>query len=90
MRNAFKGYRQGDLMESHEFYELSEDIERALFIFESTANYTIMRLYRRSDVTDRLSEASEDSVPPVLANGDDETVFLVYLFVSYFRLRIMN
>lgn len=68
-------------MDSHEFFQLSEDIEHALRAFDHTSNHAVMRLYRRSDTTDRYSVISEDAVPTLLANGDNETVFLVYLYV---------
>lgn len=81
IQDAFERHREGDRMESHEFFQLSEDIERALYAFDNTSNHAVMRLYRRSDTTDRFSMTSEDAVPTLLANGDNETVFLVYLYV---------
>ncbi|KAI5117857.1 hypothetical protein M0805_007700 [Coniferiporia weirii] len=78
------------------FYQLSEDIQRALFAFESTSNQAVMRVYRRSAM-DRSGSFSEDAAS--LLDGDDdqrggddenvlltrggadETVFLVYFFI---------
>ncbi|KAF8504112.1 Fusaric acid resistance protein-like-domain-containing protein [Gautieria morchelliformis] len=81
MQGAFERHRNGDPMDLHEFFQLSEDIERALYAFDRTSNHAVMRLYRRSDTTDRFSITSEDAVPTILANGDNETVFLVYFFI---------
>jgi hypothetical protein len=81
MQGAFERHRKGDLMDLHDFFQLSEDIERALYAFDRTSNHAVMRLYRRSDTTDRFSMTSEEAVPTILANGDNETVFLVYLYV---------
>lgn len=81
MKNAFEQHRKGDPMDSQEFFRLSEDIERALYTFDQTSNHAVMRLYRRSDATDRYSVTSDDAFPTILATGDNETVFLVYLYV---------
>ena len=82
MQDAFQPHRKGDTMDLHDFFQLSDDIERALYVFDHTSNHAVMRLYRRKEATDRMSLASEDAVPTILANGDNETVFLVYLYVS--------
>jgi hypothetical protein len=82
MQDAFERHRKGDPMELRDFFHLSDDIERALYVFDHTSNHAVMRLYRRtSDTVDRFSLTSEDAVPTILANGDNETVFLVYLYV---------
>lgn len=65
----------------NEFFELSQDIERALFVFDCTSNQALMRLYRRGDMTDRLPQSEHSDPPLVLGNGDNETVLLVYLYV---------
>jgi hypothetical protein len=68
-----------------EFVELADDIERALLRFESTSNHALLRLYRRSDISDSesITRASLYSVTgdtnALLLGGDNETVFLVYL-----------
>ncbi|KAF8586723.1 hypothetical protein K439DRAFT_1340213 [Ramaria rubella] len=79
MQNAFERHRSGD-PDPYELFQLAEDVERALFVFDSTSNHAVMRLYRRSDMSDSISLPSE-GVPPVLANGENETVFLVYFFI---------
>ncbi|KAI0319004.1 Fusaric acid resistance protein-like-domain-containing protein [Amylostereum chailletii] len=79
---------------STEFLELVDGVERALFVFDSTSNQAIMRLYRRSSpsghathntslATSRASIASlvDDSVNPFTVGTDNENVFLVYFFI---------
>lgn len=65
-------------MDIDEIHHLSGDIEHALFLFDSTSNQAIVRLYRRGDMTDQMPQ-SENGLPLCLGNGDNETVFLVYL-----------
>lgn len=86
LREAFAKGRhtvgQEDTVRLSEFAELVDAIERALFTFESTSNYALMRLYHRNEVPATPSRNSitsfmEESV--VLGSGDNETVFLVYL-----------
>ncbi|TDL21690.1 hypothetical protein BD410DRAFT_789429 [Rickenella mellea] len=67
-------------IEPEEFVQLSEDIERALFTFESTSNHAVMRIYRRSSFSSaRNSQLSLVSLDE--GGGNNETVFLVYFFI---------
>jgi hypothetical protein len=61
-----------EVIRPHEFHELADGVERALFNFESTSNHALLRLYRKSDVFVHLLD--EENV--IL---DNEHVFLVYL-----------
>ncbi|KAJ7782513.1 Fusaric acid resistance protein-like-domain-containing protein [Mycena maculata] len=72
------------VFQPHEFLELIEGIERALVRFESTSNHAVLRLYRRSAVSDfpadlRSTMYTEDT--QVLSGADNEHVFLVYFFI---------
>ena len=64
------------------FYQLSEDIQRALFTFESTSNQAVLRIYRRNDLLSSLpSESSSMSMEEnriLVRSGVEESVFLVY------------
>ncbi|TFK54580.1 hypothetical protein OE88DRAFT_1655325 [Heliocybe sulcata] len=67
-----------------EFTELTENLERALFTFESTSNHAVIRLYRRNESAFRHSRSSvnilsEDNM--VLTGTEHENVFLVYFFI---------
>jgi hypothetical protein len=66
-------------IKSEEFHHLVDDIERALFNFESTSNHAVMRLYRRSENISRVSEHSYFDEDSTFAGNDNEAVFLVYL-----------
>lgn len=93
LRETFVLRARGDArdnLDAREFFRLSEEVQRALFTFESTSNQVVMRLYRRSDfqapppssssTSARASGASEES-ELLLQPGNQETVFLVYLYV---------
>ncbi|KAF8507480.1 Fusaric acid resistance protein-like-domain-containing protein [Hysterangium stoloniferum] len=83
MQDAFRRQHisASSRIDTDEFYHLAEDIERALFVFDSTSNHAVMRLYRRSDAADQVSLEDQDGKSHVLAGGDNETVFLVYFFI---------
>ncbi|GJJ06194.1 hypothetical protein Clacol_000383 [Clathrus columnatus] len=68
LRDAIRAPDALDDTNVNEFFQLSEDIERALFVFDHTSNQAILRLYRRGDI-------SQDRLPLVLGNGDNETEF---------------
>lgn len=72
-------------MEPADFHELSENVERALFTFESTSNHAVLRLYRSGNVSgvdSRASVASLTSENQALSGDESENIFLVYLCVS--------
>ena len=59
---------------------MAETLERALFMFESTSNHAVVRLYRRGTVSeDSVASLSEDN--SILAGAHSESIFLVYLCV---------
>ncbi|KAK7692161.1 hypothetical protein QCA50_003780 [Cerrena zonata] len=65
-----------------EFAQLSESLERALFQFESTSNHAIVRLYRKGTGSSRMSITSlSDSDNPYMADNDSENIFLIYFFI---------
>jgi hypothetical protein len=67
----------------HDFHVLIDEIERALFAFESTSNHAVMRLYRRSDFSSHPAEGSFDPQEnTILTNSEHEHVFLLYLYAS--------
>jgi len=89
MQHAFEHSRNSpspniNSLSAIEFLQLADDIERALFQFDSTSNHAVMRAYRRSDMNE-LAGHEEEGVK-VLEGGGDETVFLVYLWVAPFYL----
>ncbi|PVF97453.1 hypothetical protein CPB86DRAFT_706963 [Serendipita vermifera] len=61
----------------NDFPELGAKIERALYNFDSTSNQALMRLYRRSAITDTESIASTTDG----MRDDIDTMFLVYFFI---------
>ena len=71
-----------DDLKLEEFDQLIEDIERALFTFDSTSNQAVVRLYSRrissSDSYHSLESSLGDNL--LLTSGTEhENVFLVYL-----------
>lgn len=89
IRDGFVRLRRSDSskeprMTPDEFQQLAEDIERALYTFESTSNQAVMRVYRRSVmISSGNSAASVSDVGgenELLTQYDDsEVVFLIYL-----------
>jgi hypothetical protein len=78
---TLKNMKREDL-KTEEFDQLMEDIERALFTFDSTSNQAMVRLYSRrissSDSYHSLESSLGDN--PLLTSGaEHENVFLVYL-----------
>lgn len=68
--------------EPHHFHVLMDEIERALFAFESTSNHAVMRLYRRSYFSAQSLGSSVDSLPQenvIPTNSENEHIFLLYL-----------
>lgn len=65
------------------FTELAEDVERALFTFESTSNHAVLRMYRSGQAAGlEQSQSSIASLQPenqILLGDESENVFLVYL-----------
>jgi len=71
-----------DDLELQEFDQLVEDIERALFTFDSTSNHAVVRLYSRrvssSDSFHSLESSLGENI--LLTSGTEhENVFLAYL-----------
>jgi hypothetical protein len=67
-------------IQAHEFQELAEGIQRALFAFESTSNQAVMRLYKRTEsMSTNPADGSFDGDNSILTGGESEHVFLVYL-----------
>ena len=58
---------------------MAETLERALFMFESTSNHAVVRLYRRGtgSASESIASLAEDN--PALTGSDSESIFLVYL-----------
>ena len=98
LRRLRKGFaKRHDIgnSDAQKFIRLTEQVQRALFTFESTSNQALIRVYRRSNllVSESFSTASEqfslfnsstelDNENELLTHsGADETVFLVYLYV---------
>ena len=78
---SLKKMKRDDL-KAEEFDQLMEDIERALFTFDSTSNQAVVRLYSRriscSDSCHSLESSIGDN--PLLTSGTEhENVFLAYL-----------
>lgn len=68
----------------HDFHILIDEIDRALFTFESTSNHAIMRLYKRSDFAAPSMADSFDSFVQqdnTLVNSEHEHIFLLYFFI---------
>ncbi|KAJ7496902.1 Fusaric acid resistance protein-like-domain-containing protein [Mycena latifolia] len=71
-------------LQQHEFLELVDGIESALVRFESTSNYAVLRLYRRSAASEFLVDLRDSTYTEnteVLSSADNEHVFLVYFFI---------
>ncbi|KAI0676139.1 Fusaric acid resistance protein-like-domain-containing protein [Trametes maxima] len=71
-------------MQTAQFHELSEGVERALFTFESTSNHAVLRLYRSGNISgldSRASIASLGSENQILAGDESENIFLIYFYI---------
>ena len=76
--------RRGDRhLDPTELAALADAIERACYVFESTSNQAVLRVYRRynaiSAAASVASLESADDNPMLTQFGDNEVVFLVYL-----------
>ncbi|KAG8821565.1 hypothetical protein FRC17_009783 [Serendipita sp. 399] len=77
-RHTLSWFGRARSQDRHDFSALSAGIERALFLFDSTSNQALMRLYRRSantTETESLSSTTEQLY------DENETMFLVYFFI---------
>ncbi|KAM5533752.1 hypothetical protein V8D89_012625 [Ganoderma adspersum] len=86
LRDAFVQPRDDrTAMQLAHFIELAEDIERALFTFESTSNHAVLRMYRSGQAAgleqSRSSFASLKPENQILLGDESENVFLVYFFI---------
>jgi len=73
-------------MQPQDFHVITDNIERALFTFESTANHALLRIYRHSNFapSSRNSVSSAPDDNQALANNEQENVFIVFLSVQSF------
>ena len=66
-----------------EFHDLADQLERALFTFESTSDHAVLRLYRKGarSAVDESVESLRKSLDAnsVLMGAESESIFLVYL-----------
>ncbi|TFK74268.1 hypothetical protein BDN72DRAFT_760046 [Pluteus cervinus] len=84
-----KRTRRHRTIQPHEFFELAEEIEKALTRFESTSNHAVLRLYRRSDANHSHMSASvsgsiqgsEVGQDQSYTSPESESIFLVYFFI---------
>ncbi|KAG8758649.1 hypothetical protein FRC14_007704 [Serendipita sp. 396] len=77
-RHTLSWFGRARSQDRHDFSLLSAGIEKALFLFDSTSNQALMRLYRRSantKETDSLSSTTDH------LHDENETMFLVYFFI---------
>ncbi|KAI0743674.1 Fusaric acid resistance protein-like-domain-containing protein [Daedaleopsis nitida] len=87
LREAFAQPRDNDdrlSMQATDFVDIAENVERALFTFESTSNHALLRMYRNGNVSmsdSRASVTSMTSDNQVLLGDESENVFLVYFFI---------
>jgi len=78
---SLKKMKRDDL-KPEEFDQLMEDIERALFTFDSTSNQAVVRLYSRRISSSSSCHSLESSLgdnPLFTSDTEHENVFLVYL-----------
>ncbi|KAH8116610.1 Fusaric acid resistance protein-like-domain-containing protein [Phellopilus nigrolimitatus] len=81
LREAFAQRQHAGASEPRRFFQLTEDIQRALFTFESTSNQAVLRVYRSSDVLADDGGDNDNDNGLLKRSGADETVFLVYFFI---------
>lgn len=88
LREAFaqsKHVQRENPFQPHDFHTLIDEIDRALFTFESTSNHAVMRLYKRSDFAAPSMGGSFDSSVQqdnkILMNSEHEHMFLLYFFI---------
>ncbi|KAG6842094.1 hypothetical protein C0991_002748 [Blastosporella zonata] len=85
--------KKGTLFRQDEFLGLVDGIEQALVRFESTSNHALLRWYRKGDgppisrprsiasLRGSVYSSRGDDLDALLVGGDNEQVFLVYLWV---------
>ncbi|KAG1725283.1 Fusaric acid resistance protein-like-domain-containing protein [Suillus paluster] len=84
LREAFaqsKRVQRETPFQPQDFHILVDEIQRALFAFESTSNHAVLRLYRKSEY---YSPSTDSSVPQdntLLMNSEHEHIFVVYFFI---------
>ncbi|KAG2015556.1 hypothetical protein CC2G_008817 [Coprinopsis cinerea AmutBmut pab1-1] len=83
-----KSLEPSDMMQPEAFIEMAEGIERALFVFESTSNHAVLRLYRKSSSNPYSPRPMSPSARSfsysenrLLTEDENEHVFLVYFFI---------
>ncbi|KAG1739349.1 Fusaric acid resistance protein-like-domain-containing protein [Suillus lakei] len=88
LREAFaqsKRVQRETSFQPHDFHILIDEIERALFTFESTSNHAVMRLYQSSNFAAPSMGGSFDSSVQqdntILMNNEHEHIFLLYFFI---------
>ncbi|KAG2154411.1 Fusaric acid resistance protein-like-domain-containing protein [Suillus bovinus] len=88
LREAFaqsKHVQRETPLRPHDFHLLIDEIDRALFTFESTSNHAVMRLYKRSNFSAPSLASSFDSLAQqdntILMNNEYEHIFLLYFFI---------
>lgn len=88
VREAFVKLRRPNRREApmslEDFHQLTDNIERALYTFESTSNQAVLRVYRRNLVTSATASSTSvsdigDDNELLTQNDDSEIIFLVYL-----------
>ena len=82
-------------LKPEEFHELADQLERALFTFESTSNHAVLRLYRKGAGTSTIDESIESlrasaDDNSVLMGAESESIFLVYLCVQSYCLQLVT
>lgn len=78
-----QNYEKDLTVDSTELYQLIDDIERALFTFESTSNHALMRAYRSSNWEGSIASLSaiehETEFDHMHSHSSEsESIFLVY------------
>ncbi|KAI0250127.1 Fusaric acid resistance protein-like-domain-containing protein [Lactifluus subvellereus] len=88
LRRAFSDKETTSDSESvlDELMDLANEIQRALYEFDSTSNHAVLRLYNRVDPSVAAERAStisseDNNSNPFLSGSDNEHVFLVYFFI---------
>lgn len=74
------------MMQPQDFHQIIDDIDRALRTFESTPNYAVLRLYRRSNFAPKSRQISINSSledNQMLAESEHKHIFLFYLSYAH-------
>ncbi|KAI6037545.1 Fusaric acid resistance protein-like-domain-containing protein [Pisolithus marmoratus] len=74
---------QGERMHPQDFHTIIDEIERALYTFESTSNHALLRLYRRNNLASPPRRSTTSTIDDSQALGDNEHehIFIVYFFI---------